>query len=432
MSTSSSGSERVLLPDEIWICIFRWATLVDGMFDIEQDPFIYPGLPSQDEIQKKILASYSTKRRMCMVCRTWDNLATPFLYECVVIPRMSNFQRLRSTLAPENPAAWAKASFTRRLDFRLRTEGSVSNETIKDVLSMLVNLEIFVLRGRWVQIPNAHPRPSLLHTLTANAAPTLKFIDLGAVHFADEIDEETILVPSLNCETFKVSPTYITRDIELALNVHGIHRLKIPWQCLNSFILLGEDHRWYPSLRHLCISGWTNFEHQRLDLGNCGMHLVSLEIPDDIAPHPSHDYPDIGQPIQEALDYIMRSCPNLQHLIFTVTDGSASASIPRSTTALPIMNIMVLPPVRKLGLNLVQKIRLSKTRWRELLGKILPLCVATTTISVVRLIGYPTKDELALNHEGTYQVFRDFAASFASQSIKLEDRYGRHFSDDEC
>jgi len=68
------------LPPEIWVEILRWATTSDTVFDAHS----YMPFQSADHFGSldSILA---TKRSLVLVCREWNQWATRFLYEDLVM-----------------------------------------------------------------------------------------------------------------------------------------------------------------------------------------------------------------------------------------------------------------------------------------------------------------------------------------------------------
>jgi hypothetical protein len=161
----------MLLPPEIWIIIFRWATLEElGTFD-------YSPLDALSDENRSWSFSYTafylgasssyrkalgTKISLVSVCRRWRPLTTPFLYEhlriysvhqwnCLAAALSSSVIPLTEKTRDENVTLFG--SHTRRLDITnfprqwiSRTDGS-NQETIcisvaERVLSSLTRLEI--------------------------------------------------------------------------------------------------------------------------------------------------------------------------------------------------------------------------------------------------------------------------------------------------
>ncbi|KAH9857183.1 hypothetical protein C2E23DRAFT_865764 [Lenzites betulinus] len=75
-----------ILPIELWLQIFRWATLspsTPGFCTIKYRPFEVVDFHGLDD-------STATKRALVLVCKRWRNWATPLLYEDVLLPRERN------------------------------------------------------------------------------------------------------------------------------------------------------------------------------------------------------------------------------------------------------------------------------------------------------------------------------------------------------
>ncbi|KAI0672935.1 hypothetical protein C8Q78DRAFT_1068402 [Trametes maxima] len=71
------------LPIELWLQIFRWATLTPStpaLYATEYRPFEITDIRGYDEAR-------SMKRTLVLVCKHWRMWATPLLYEDILIPR---------------------------------------------------------------------------------------------------------------------------------------------------------------------------------------------------------------------------------------------------------------------------------------------------------------------------------------------------------
>ena len=95
----SSHSELPQFPPEIWITILRRATLVPFALSTDlRDDFAYPPPPTKQNIQQDLLLSLQNKNNLTKVCKLWNTLATPYLYECAAVPTFQSFALLGRTL----------------------------------------------------------------------------------------------------------------------------------------------------------------------------------------------------------------------------------------------------------------------------------------------------------------------------------------------
>ena len=73
------------LPPELWFEIFRWAITSDTVYDLIAHSYI-PFKPADYSGSQACDAIIATKRSLVLVCREWNQWATGFLYEDLVIP----------------------------------------------------------------------------------------------------------------------------------------------------------------------------------------------------------------------------------------------------------------------------------------------------------------------------------------------------------
>lgn len=70
-----------LLPSEIWLGILRWATTSDKELNLITATYA-PFQPTPNDAFDPII---TVKRTIVLVCREWNQLASEFLYENLVI-----------------------------------------------------------------------------------------------------------------------------------------------------------------------------------------------------------------------------------------------------------------------------------------------------------------------------------------------------------
>ncbi|TFY53633.1 hypothetical protein EVG20_g10025 [Dentipellis fragilis] len=161
-------------PPEIWLSIFEQATFVPHAFDTgPSDPFDVPGTPIAIDPSTQVMLQsvLPTKWSLTLVCRYWNDLATPLLYQAVVIRDDHSLQSLRDTLTKRNKRMSPAGSPTdglrvRRLDFFQWSPSSA--DILVDVFQHLPDLEIYIH-------PHNSPKAkSCVQALIANCAPSLR------------------------------------------------------------------------------------------------------------------------------------------------------------------------------------------------------------------------------------------------------------------
>ncbi|KAI0061994.1 hypothetical protein BV25DRAFT_1825856 [Artomyces pyxidatus] len=136
------------LPPEIWLRILEAATHVPGLLDVDvEDPFDSPHpsggtlLDTRDEM-KALRASLVTKRHVVRVCKQWNTLATPLLYESIFVGRNSPNVLPGTLCSPREGVAHSPGWYTRRLDL----SGHASASTLAllpEIIAHLPQLRIF-------------------------------------------------------------------------------------------------------------------------------------------------------------------------------------------------------------------------------------------------------------------------------------------------
>ncbi|KAK7438392.1 hypothetical protein VKT23_018006 [Stygiomarasmius scandens] len=124
------------VPPELWITILRFATEIPEVLDVTQSLFRFPGETKNGivKLKKSYKSALTTKRRLLLVCKDWKDLATPFLYEHLVLENCHTLPLLFRTLSSSrhkslsdsrvgNPVGW----WTKRLDVFLRDDDVVSD-----------------------------------------------------------------------------------------------------------------------------------------------------------------------------------------------------------------------------------------------------------------------------------------------------------------
>ena len=191
---SASWNRPVLnlppLPPELWLRIFDHSTWVPGVLE----PGIYVTSDEPRRVitrrqQRLLKDSLVTKRYLVRVCKLWCTLATPFLYESIIIGRGRTLSSLCSALvdskrkegnaAHDNPLGW----YTKRLDVAMRDQGhqgaASELEFLAEAIECLSNLTIVIFSVRAPRYVE-YPMPtSIMQALADTCGPTLRVVDFS-------------------------------------------------------------------------------------------------------------------------------------------------------------------------------------------------------------------------------------------------------------
>lgn len=139
------------VPPEIWLRIFAIATDLDSLLNC--DSSFSSDLPrtlvKQHELQP-LKNSLCIKRSITLVCRTWNELALEFLYQCILITKVENLhtlheslQRYALTAQGKNRLGW----WTRRLDVLIDDQRCQPSDygMLAVIIRQLPNLSIITL-----------------------------------------------------------------------------------------------------------------------------------------------------------------------------------------------------------------------------------------------------------------------------------------------
>ncbi|TFK54517.1 hypothetical protein OE88DRAFT_1733169 [Heliocybe sulcata] len=87
------------LPPELWLEVFKFATFVPGVLETESlDPFQH-GAPLPEHEEQQILnKSVALKASFAQVCKQWQELVTPLLYQIVVAREQEGLSCLHRTI----------------------------------------------------------------------------------------------------------------------------------------------------------------------------------------------------------------------------------------------------------------------------------------------------------------------------------------------
>ncbi|TFY56245.1 hypothetical protein EVG20_g9005 [Dentipellis fragilis] len=167
-------------PPEIWLSIFEQATFVPHAFDTNAtDPFDVPGTPIalDPSTQNMLQSALATKMSLVLVRKSWNDLATPLLYQAITVRNDRSLLSLRDTLIQwdkhlASAGSVVSALRVRRLDlFRWSPSPETTVDIFIDVLRHLPDLEVFCASTRFHRSPEIR---SCLQALIANCTPSLR------------------------------------------------------------------------------------------------------------------------------------------------------------------------------------------------------------------------------------------------------------------
>jgi hypothetical protein len=163
---------------EVWLLILQLATEVPFAFlPRVESPFDLPRRPTHKEMTAELSRSLVTKRYIVLVCKAWNEVATPVLYSAVL------FRSGRGV-----SAAWDTfrnsphlCNYVKRIDLsmrdsrthHIRLEEEAERANIADILRWLPNLSIFTMHTR-VRGGNS---TSIANALADTSASTLQTIE---------------------------------------------------------------------------------------------------------------------------------------------------------------------------------------------------------------------------------------------------------------
>lgn len=147
VSTIASPATRV--PPELWLIIFRYATLLSpDPFDTEQELSFLASEQSPDCQVEVYAANIRQKLNLSRVCRRWNALMCEFLYEFVWISRGKQAKALARTLLEEDMrgAPISSGWYIRRLHIETSSLDPCAPIDIKNILEYSSQLIVYTDR----------------------------------------------------------------------------------------------------------------------------------------------------------------------------------------------------------------------------------------------------------------------------------------------
>ena len=147
------------LPTEVWLLILQFATEVPFAFlPTFESPFDLPSRPTPKEMTAELSRSLITKRYVVLVCKAWNEIATPSLYSTVLLRSGRGVSSAWNTFCNhEQSSTGARlGQYVKRIDLSMRdsqthhmqSKQAAERDAIAAILRWLPNLIIFTMHTR--------------------------------------------------------------------------------------------------------------------------------------------------------------------------------------------------------------------------------------------------------------------------------------------
>ena len=256
--------------------------------------------------------SQRTKLSLVRVCRAWMELASPFLYENIVIGRGRYLLSICSVLEVSSRDNRFLGHCTKRLDVALRDSArSVDEELslIADIIRFLPNLEVVTFSVSSPPYTRDDYSPHLaLHALTSTCAHSLRYIHWFRDTLAPAAgDLYALLRKTPNLRSFHTPLVIVDHkqpchDEFFHSSIVAVHA---EYGTAELFGLIPPQLMNFPSLRQLSFSAPLFAQDWRWEkfLQAHGNHLQHIQVVNSVGSFPQSD-----------LTCIIASCPNLVRL----------------------------------------------------------------------------------------------------------------------
>lgn len=405
-----------MLPPEIWLKIFHFATDTPRLLDCSPSQSDLPTVLAREQELQLLRESLVTKLRLVLVCKTWGELATEFLYQSVLVTRVQSLLTLHEALQGRaravgmfhtNPGWW-----TRRLDVVIPPDQCETADygVLVDVFRYFSNLSIVTLsmpilpfNDFWLrQLPM-----EIIVSLVETCGPSLRVFDCAESLLRPCREDLMLLLagsPNLRVLRCPVcSPTPGDRspgsrlDVPVMANLESISLMSV---FLRDYLPREKNKNHLPALRQLiygCISppffahAWKSFVKSSCSAVTC----VTL------------DFSFQGDSLQRELDLLSECCPALDKLV--IYFRSWTEFIPH----------LVLPPVSHLRIYS----KLAKAPAFHYYSLIYALTTLTASkLGSVRLLHASAVEEF---RHSLSSLSQDELDGLASKAFRVEDHEGR-------
>ncbi|EPQ56920.1 hypothetical protein GLOTRDRAFT_137399 [Gloeophyllum trabeum ATCC 11539] len=379
-----------VLPPELWIEIFEFATYVPGALQSQSyNPFetVVP-LPQLEELRSLKIA-YRTKRSLVLVCKRWRDLALPILYRVVLADGTKALLYLYRTLTSD--LATSLRTHVRRLICRVETaEKLLASDPLPDVIKAIPSLVIFNL---WLTNGTSYSMPDDVLLAVASQGKSIRVLD-WTPSLRDEYD--------------------LTGWRQMLSSLPNLRILRYGFGGMSPSTASAPPIR----LPNLTYSTWDTFgRHGRLTPEDDLTGLRALEFISTSALVPPHlgrnitslSMPVVPQNANEVIARVLSALPNVTHLVLW---SLVWAIIPHALS---------LPKkVQKLGLCWWSGQRDNNEDYAGLFENI--FSIHAPDLETVRFVGW---DEWGALSRRSPQVLSRFRELAPSRTFRVEDREGR-------
>ncbi|KDQ64086.1 hypothetical protein JAAARDRAFT_215850 [Jaapia argillacea MUCL 33604] len=395
-------SHNFTLPAEIWPTIFQLSTVSPQVLDTDiRDPFKLPPPLSEREVVESLRESLVTKRALVRVCQAWHSMASPFLYEAIIINDRRDLVSLRTNLLDSKRRAEMDADgvpslgwHTRRFELARRCQTHYTREGIppdeeishlSDIFHCLPNLAILII----AQDNGDHPPwpPIIVADLAASCGPSLRVLRWRRYPYPDLSQWDQLLRATPNL-----------RILELPAAHEGLAKLQVEphLPCLVSLEMPGRSGPYFdtkndpafPSLHHLAINGWNEPPSLLLTLYRDQLSLVTL----------------ITSHLDRVTPIVASMCPNLGRMVIIL----------RFMDCLPAE----LPTTTLLGLVYVEE-SVGRSQAKAFFARLGTL--NAPNLQLLRFLDRSLLDHIRYHHP---KVFSQGMGLLSSRQYRIEDMDG--------
>lgn len=394
------------LPPELWLKIFEFATCVPGA--LEPEIYKISDLPFEEVIhdqQRQLRHSLVTKRYLVRVSKKWFMIATPYLYETVIIGRQRTLIALRDTLVRSKledddlpncarPLGW----YTKRLDFLARDPEDLHLGFLVEILHCFPNLAIVNFNPRHPSLAS-RVMPTCIVEALCRCGPTLRLLNFSGCILRHPRRNWKMLLAS--------TPNLRALHTSTQLNEEAPHTISdLPHlPALASLTLTGRPYvrnpiqpNLFAMIRHLELH---HIMPTGLNASNTNCHHIEvLHMPFCHSPTGlCHEMIAVGHLF-----------PNVTRLIISLGGWAVlpiALNVPRGVTCLSIY---------------CRRHQATSSEYQAFFGALATL--ASSTLRTVRLVDWRTVCDLQLRHAAALARGLDIIKGC---SFVLEDHEGRPF-----
>ncbi|KAI0046926.1 hypothetical protein FA95DRAFT_1303326 [Auriscalpium vulgare] len=390
------------LPPEIWAEIFEHVTFVPGLMDVDfADPFHTPtsSTPLAPFSRSDLRCTLLERLTLTLVCKTWHPTALPFLYRCVHIRRDADAQNLEPVL---RRSGLLLGSYVRHLIVDI--DGAPKHDWTP-LAQCFPNLEILtapeagiVYQRRWIfrsilssTAEDSDEAPGgFLRSLAETCGQSLLRLHVNTQSVSGE-DFNSILVLMPRLRTLLYEHERPSIDLFRAphltfLTIHGKYA--------DTEAIEGP----FPSLRHAFVHDCPYPLSRFLALQ--GSLLTTLHL-------------DLRRSDKTFFDDVMRSCPNIIHLILYFRTFPLGQGI----------DLQSVGYVRCLGIHVAQLADatvMDYVRFLRSLGRL-----DCSSPRVVRILNPEVMEVANYYLNSTKAADSDLRRNMAAGVIQVEDNTGR-------